>query len=144
MIETYREAWHAAIREMSTKISPKGRAYTHIIPGIERIRRYMLTWAIARRAELIRERRVPPAGSIQDAAEAVASWYGLTLEQLRQDDNTRATSIIRQHAFAVAYDISRHSYPVVGKIFGRDHTTIIFGVRRHRAAVEEILSTEDA
>lgn len=41
----------------------------------------------------------------------------------------------RHEAWWLAYTQSEASYPAIGKFFNRDHTTIMFGIRRHAARI---------
>lgn len=47
----------------------------------------------------------------------------------------RALVRARQEAWWLAYTQSEASYPAIGKFFHRDHTTIMFGIRRHAARI---------
>ena len=74
---------------------------------------------------------------MRDVAALVAERHGLSLAELKGPSATRRIAWPRQEAYAL---IRKHcpniSYPQIGQFFGgRDHTTVIYGVRAHEARV---------
>lgn len=64
--------------------------------------------------------------------EAVARCHGLDYEDLVGMRRSRAYAWPRQEAMYEVYRRCPHlSYPAIGKLFGRDHTTVLYGVREH-------------
>ena len=64
----------------------------------------------------------------------VAEHYGLTLTELLGPKRARAVARPRQVAMYLAKTLTERSLPEIGRSFGgRDHTTVIHGVRRIEA-----------
>lgn len=62
----------------------------------------------------------------------VATRYGVTVERMRSHDKRHVFNAPRWEAWALCQD-ERFSTPVIGRYFGgRDHTTILHGIRQHR------------
>ncbi len=72
-------------------------------------------------------------------AELMAAYHGVSVTQLRGPDRARSVSHPRQHFMWVARqhivgDRHRWSLPEIGRFLGgRDHTTVLHGVRAHEA-----------
>lgn len=72
-----------------------------------------------------------PKPSMKVIAAEIADKYGLTLADLQGPETRREISRPRQEAMARIYATGFFSYPQVGRFFGgRDHTTVLFAVRR--------------
>ena len=65
----------------------------------------------------------------------IARRYGLTLEDLKGSELRRDVSQPRQHAMWSIRRIFGWSLPQIGRYFGRDHTTILHGIRQHEARI---------
>jgi hypothetical protein len=71
--------------------------------------------------------------SIDTVLRAVASEFGVTVEQLRGQRRMRNLVVPRQAAFLLAYEFTGASSPVIGRVIGkRDHTTVLYGMRSIR------------
>lgn len=71
---------------------------------------------------------------MKEIASEVAERHELTLEDLRGPSRYRTVAWARQEAMALIRAEGRYSYPQIGRFFGgRDHTTILVGVRHHEA-----------
>lgn len=83
---------------------------------------------------------VTPARRViaRDVAEYVAAQYGLTFADLCSERRTRAYARPRQLAmYAIKAMCSHMSYPAIGRLLGgRDHTTILSGVRKITALLQ--------
>lgn len=77
----------------------------------------------------------PPTPSRSDLIrfriEAVAKRHGLPLACILGARRTRPVSIARHEAYWEIKTTFGLSYPRLGVIFGRDHTSIMHGVRKH-------------
>jgi hypothetical protein len=92
---------------------------------------------------LAASRRVEEPMTLAEIALIVAIRHGLDVDDLRLPASVPGARVIeiaypRQEAFWLARQQRRpngeprHSLPAIGKFFGgRDHTTILYGVRRH-------------
>jgi chromosomal replication initiator protein len=79
------------------------------------------------------------------AVRKVAAFYGVTVEDLIGDSRAPSLCAIRFEAFWEVYATGRYSTPAIGSFFGgRDHTTVLNGLRRHEARMAEIARQEAA
>lgn len=77
-----------------------------------------------------------PAGVTMDRiARAVAAHYDLTVEEMKAKSNSRAIAMPRQVAMYLCKQLTRHSFPEIGREFGgKHHTTVMHSVSK----IEEI------
>lgn len=78
---------------------------------------------------------------VADVLEVVADLYQLRVEDLRSQQRPRRIAWPRQLACAVASEITGKSYPQIGRVLRRDHTTILFAhhkLRRLRAKKQSL------
>jgi len=80
--------------------------------------------------------RIPLRVSMKTVVAEISEMYGVTVADLHGPSRTRAISMARQHAMFVMADQPHLSLPMIGKFFDRDHTTVLHGVRRHKARME--------
>ncbi len=73
----------------------------------------------------------PPKRFWHEIAREVAERHGVPFEDLVGKKYQKGLASIRQEAWALIYAEGRLSYPQIGAKFGRDHTTILAGVRNH-------------
>lgn len=98
----------------------------------------------------IRHRKVRRQGpraltpAARTAIEAVANYYGVTLEEVIGKRGGRAIQPIRREAYHAVYSLRRpdgsrrYTSTCVGLFFGgRDHSTILSGVAAHLASLAE-------
>lgn len=93
-----------------------------------------LLGADAERAEA--ENRRTPRSAWQRIAREVSLVTGVSLKEMRS--SWRATHICaaRHEAWwRMRHELSL-SYPQIGRLWGRDHTTILNGVRKHQARID--------
>lgn len=70
----------------------------------------------------------------------VADRFGLSPELILSKDRTAPYAWARHCAMYLIHAHWGYSYPFVGRLFGRDHTTVIAAVRRVRQAADLHLS----
>ena len=74
--------------------------------------------------------------TIQQIQKAVASHYKLTIEELISKNNARQIALPRQVAMYLCKQLTKHSYPEIGRAFGgKHHTTVIHSVEKIEALV---------
>lgn len=79
--------------------------------------------------------------TMREIAERVAFRVGVSLEDLRGASRKRYIAHPRQEVFALIYATDRFSLPQIGRYFGgRDHTTILYGIREHEARLAGVTS----
>lgn len=72
--------------------------------------------------------------SMVDLAQAVAQGYGVTVADLRGPCRRVRMNVARQDLMHRIYATGRFSMTQIGRFLGgRDHTTILNGIRRHEA-----------
>jgi hypothetical protein len=80
---------------------------------------------------------VPGRVTIRAVLEATAAHYGLTVDALLSDTRKQPLVRRRQIAMYVAHRLTGRSYPFIGdKMGGRDHTTILHGVRAVKSLID--------
>lgn len=85
-------------------------------------------------AELSRTRAKP---TMKDIAAAVAEQHLLPLTEMMSPSRRANISRARHNAFAVMYATKRYSLNQIGGFFGgKDHTTVLHGIRQHRKRIE--------
>lgn len=74
-----------------------------------------------------------PVDRVTQIMARVGEPYGVTPQMMRDQRRTRVIAWPRMAAMAAVHrELPRLSYPAIGRAFGgRDHTTILHGVRDH-------------
>lgn len=80
-----------------------------------------------------------PAGITMDRiARAVAAHYNLTVEEMKAKNNSRAIAMPRQIAMYLCKQLTRHSFPEIGREFGgKHHTTVMHSVDKIDAMTKD-------
>jgi chromosomal replication initiator protein len=79
--------------------------------------------------------------TIEDIQKKVAEHYGIRLSDMHSPRRARPVARPRQMAMYLCKQLTTHSLPEIGRKFGgRDHTTIIHGVRK----IEELMASDPA
>jgi chromosomal replication initiator protein len=77
--------------------------------------------------------------TIEQIQRAVASSYRITLGELVTKSNARQYSLPRQVAMYLCKQLTKHSYPEIGRAFGgKHHTTVMHSVDK----IESLVSTD--
>jgi chromosomal replication initiator protein len=78
----------------------------------------------------------PGVITIEHIQRAVASNYRMTLGELVAKSNARQYSLPRQVAMYLCKQLTKHSYPEIGRAFGgKHHTTVMHSVEKIEALV---------
>ncbi len=78
--------------------------------------------------------------TIQQIQKLVAQTYKLTSEELVSKNNARHISHPRQVAMYLCKNLTKHSYPEIGRAFGgKHHTTVIHSVEK----IEALVATDE-
>jgi chromosomal replication initiator protein len=97
-----------------------------------------LTLAYAR--EILRTHQRPGGTPTYDQiCEAVCERFSLTVSELQSRRRSRHVAVPRQIAMYLCRRLLRSSYPRIGELFGRDHSTVIHGV----TTIERQLKRDD-
>ncbi|MFM9904495.1 MAG: chromosomal replication initiator protein DnaA [Pyrinomonadaceae bacterium] len=80
-----------------------------------------------------------PAGLTMDRiARAVAAHYNLSVDEMKAKSNSRAIAMPRQVAMYLCKQLTRHSFPEIGREFGgKHHTTVMHSVEKIEALDKE-------
>lgn len=81
-----------------------------------------------------------PRSRLMSVVDQVADRHGITREQLMSRSHCRRYARPRQEAYWILRRETGLSFPVIGRLFERDHTTILFGYRAYEARLAEALS----
>lgn len=68
--------------------------------------------------------------SIDRIIEQVAEAFGVTYRDILSDRRDARLVVARHAGIWLARRLTLHSYPVIGRSFGRDHTTVMYAVSR--------------
>jgi chromosomal replication initiator protein len=83
----------------------------------------------------------PGVVTIEQIQRAVASNYRITLGELVTKSNARQYSLPRQVAMYLCKQMTKHSFPEIGRAFGgKHHTTVMHSVDK----IETLVSTDSA
>ena len=66
---------------------------------------------------------------IGDIEYAVSLRMGVSVKELRSRKRSERVAFARQVVMYLAYELTNESYPSIGKMMGRDHTTVLYGHR---------------
>lgn len=81
----------------------------------------------------------PPKPTMARIAKRIAAARQVKIEELISPMRERRVAWPRQEAMAAMYDTGRWSYPQIGRYLGgRDHTTVLHGVREHKKRLAEM------
>lgn len=72
--------------------------------------------------------------------DAVCEVTGYTVAEIKGPSRSTGVSRARQLAFYVVRERTRLSFPSVGEIFNRDHSTVMYG---HRVVTKRLEDDED-
>lgn len=91
-----------------------------------------------RKPELAPGSMLPPDARRRTAAvlASVCEYTDVTMEQLMSNRRHPAISQARHIAFYFLHEQIRLSYPEIGRIFGKHHTSVMHGVKVVRASLE--------
>jgi chromosomal replication initiator protein len=81
---------------------------------------------------------VMPSRPIKHVQQVVAAYFGLSMSEMLGPNRTLRIVRPRQIAMFLAKTEGLHSFPEIGKVFGRDHTTILHAVR----TIQELMETD--
>lgn len=83
------------------------------------------------------------SNQIRDAAIYCGKAYGVTLDQLRHNDNRADMVEIRQKAMAFVRVVTGKNFHEIGDKFNRPHSSVIHACDKYEAAIRLILTPVD-
>lgn len=75
--------------------------------------------------------------TIREIQQATASCFGVTLLDLLSDRRSMTVTRPRQVAMWIASRATLHSLPTIGRVFGRDHTTVMHAIGRINGLMDD-------
>ena len=81
----------------------------------------------------------PPEGmsrAIYNIIRSAAEHHRVTVAQMMGDNRHVPVVLARQEAWWRIWREHGYSYPRIGRLFKKDHTTVLYGVRKHQERVE--------
>lgn len=73
----------------------------------------------------------PSNGLVRTILQEVAAKHGFTYSELTSDRRSRKIAYARQEVMWRASKETRASLPMIASILNRDHTTVLYGIRKH-------------
>jgi hypothetical protein len=67
--------------------------------------------------------------SVRDIQRHIAADFGVDLDAFYSPSRLSGPCHSRQYAMLLARELTTHSLTVLGRLFGRDHTTVLTGIR---------------
>jgi chromosomal replication initiator protein len=78
-----------------------------------------------------------PQATVRTIIETVSKVYVVMVQEMLGPRRAQALVDARHAAIVLAYIITKHSLPVIGRAFGgRDHTTVLHAVRKYKHIVD--------
>jgi len=71
-------------------------------------------------------------GDLLSLVKRLAAAHHVTVDELLGPDRMSGPSHARQALWSHLHENGGWSYPRLGKVFGRNHCTILYGIRAHR------------
>jgi hypothetical protein len=75
--------------------------------------------------------------SVRRIQEAIASDFGISLDDIRGASKVRKFARPRHYAMFLSRELTPLSLPSLGRIFKRDHTTIMNGIQRAEQEIDK-------
>lgn len=75
--------------------------------------------------------------TMREILDLISDTYGFSIEELKGPRRTKGVVTARQHAMWLMAQQPHLSLPQIGRFLGgRDHTTVLWGVRRHQERID--------
>ncbi len=134
-IEVSPDLLYFIARQIQNNIRELEGALNRVIAYVQ-LTGYPLTIATAELAltELMAR---PTTLTVEEIVQEVASYYNLTPETLHGRKRSKKVALSRQIAMYLAREETQASLPQLGEIFGRDHTTVLYGYEKIKEQIEK-------
>lgn len=76
---------------------------------------------------------IPKRRTMKDIVQEVSQRHGVSVEEIMGSSTEQRVVRPRMEAYGIIRAELQHSFTMIGNFFGRDHTTILHGVRRYQA-----------
>jgi chromosomal replication initiator protein len=71
---------------------------------------------------------------VRELAERIAAKHGITVEALLGRGRTKTVAEARHELMALLRGTFAFSFPEIGRIVGRDHSTVMYALRKRESA----------
>ena len=65
----------------------------------------------------------------ENIIETCAKFYGVKKEDIYSDKRTKTIALARQVSMYIIKELTNYSYPKIGSVIGKDHSTIIYAIK---------------
>lgn len=65
----------------------------------------------------------------ENIIETCAKFYGIKKEDIYSDKRTKTIALARQVSMYIIKELTNYSYPKIGSVIGKDHSTIIYAIK---------------
>jgi len=72
--------------------------------------------------------------------ESCAKFYNVSKEDIYSEKRTKEIAFARQVSIYIIKNLTDYSYPKIGAVFGKDHTTAIYAIKKVTQEMEEDIS----
>jgi chromosomal replication initiation ATPase DnaA len=79
------------------------------------------------------------AAGVLETCERICAGYGSTLE-VCEASRQKTKTLARHHCWMVIRHTLDLSLPEIGQLWGRDHTTVLQGIRKAEAQLERVVA----
>jgi chromosomal replication initiation ATPase DnaA len=118
------DAAEADRREQTRQIIAAAKAQAELIVSEAQSLAAVIT------AEAVAEVEARPP-SVMDIIKAMAEKHGVSVAEIKGKRRNRHITVARQEAMALAYEQRPDlALPQIGRVFGRDHTTVLYAVQK--------------
>lgn len=74
--------------------------------------------------------------------EACAKFYGVKKEDIYSEKRTKNIVLARQVSIYIIKEVTNYSFPKIGAIFGKDHATAIYAIKKVNELMEKDISAK--
>jgi len=76
-----------------------------------------------------------PRERVMSDIKEVARWHGIPVYRLMSADRHREVVAARNAAYWLVWFKYGYSLPKIGRLFGRNHSTVLFGIGAHQGKI---------
>jgi len=76
-----------------------------------------------------------PRDKVMADIKEVAKWHGVSVRLILSPDRHRCVVAARNAAYWLLWFKYGYSLPKIGRFFGRNHTTVLFGIGAHQGRI---------
>ena len=135
MVEYIAERLHENIRQIEGVIKKLSALY--VMNGIE-----VSKASVDEVISVIDPGNIPVDILINKIISTVATYYGVTVDEIKSNKRTDAVANARHIAIYIIRRLTEKSYKEIGSIFGRDHSTVMSSCDRVETNIKTMIKTD--